>query len=119
MRILMAVAMTCMLVACGTKSPVTQNVVYDLENGYGVVQASAVAYSKLPYCGGKISVACKKPAVVIKLASLDKDARLALNGLEAYARNPANATVTFASVVNAATVAVGALTQYELSQGIK
>lgn len=112
-------SMGLMLAACGTKSPISQNVVYDLEASYGVVQASAVAYVKLPYCTASLTIACKKPAVVVKLASLDKDARLALTSLESYVRNPANATVSFSSLVNAATVAVSALTQYELSQGIK
>lgn len=108
-----------LLAACGTKSPLSPSVVYDIEASYGVVQSSAVAYAKLPYCTATAQVACKKPVVVGKLAQYDKDARLALNALETYVRNPSNSTVSFTSLVNAATLAVSALTQYELSQGIK
>ena len=118
MRKLIAIGLMLGLAACAS-NPVSKSVVYDLENSYGIVQASAVAYTRLPYCTSSLVFACKKPKVVIQLAAYDKDARLALNALEAYARNPTNATVNLSSLINAASSAISAFTQYEMQQGVK
>jgi len=112
------VAVGALLVSCGTKLP--QQSTYDLENAYGVVQSAAVAYTKLPYCVSGGTPVCKKPAVVIKLAAYDKNARDALNALETYVRNPANTnSVTITSLMNAASASLQVMTAYESVQGIK
>lgn len=122
MRTCFVVAAGCMLLAscAGIKNPLQPQVVYDLENGYGVAQAAAVAYSSLPVCQQASPAPCANHGVVVKLASADKSARTALQDLENFVRNPANYPgLSYSQLLDAAQQAVLVLQEIETQNGVK
>lgn len=109
------------LVACGSiKNPLQPSLAYNLENAYGIAQASAVAYTKLPRCSATLTTLCSKASIVVKLATYDKVAITALQQLEAFVRNPNNYPgVTYASLFSAAQNAIAAFSAIEQQNGVK
>lgn len=106
------------LAGCGTvPNPISQVQVYQLENGYGVAQSGAVAYAALPRCAAQPVQPCSKAKVVVALAKADKQARLALDAVEAFARNPSNYPgLSYPALLSAAQTAVATLQQIEATK---
>lgn len=108
------------LASCGTAAKVSPSLVYDLGNAYGILQASAVAYTKLPRCSATVVVVCSKATVVVALAQYDKNAIGALTVAENYVRNPtAFSSLTLTGVITAAQTAISAFQSFETSAGVK
>lgn len=107
--------------SCGTvlKNPLQPSLVYNLENAYGVAQASAVSYTKLQRCSASVTVLCSRASVVIQLAGYDSKARIALTALESFVRNPKNYPgLSYATLLAAAQEAISAFQQIENSNGV-
>jgi len=95
-------------------NPLTQAQVFQLENGYGVAQSAAVAYTALPRCRAPAVAPCARAEVVAKLATADKKARVALDALEKFSRNPENYPgLSYAQLLAAAQQAVATLQQIQ------
>ena len=113
------------LAGCGPTvltTPVNQTQAYQIENAYGVVQSAAVAYTALPRCKAPASATniCSDRAVIRQLAKADSQARLALNALEAFTRNPANYPgLTYTGLIAAAQQAITVLREIETANGVK
>lgn len=104
-------------------NPVSQTQVYQLENGYGVAQSAAVAYSALPRCSAGTSATatnvCATQAIIKQLATADQKARIALTAVENFARNPNNYPgLSFSQLIATAQSAVTALSQIEAVNGV-
>lgn len=108
------------LAACGTvKNPLQPSMVYNLENAYGIVQSSAVAYDKLPRCSATQTILCSKAAVVVSLAKYDGEARTALSALEAFVRNPANYPgLSYSQLLSTAQTAISTFQAIEAQNGV-
>ena len=108
------------LFACATApsitNPISQSAVYNLENGYGVAQSLAVAYTRLRRCTVTMTLPCSTHTTIVALATADHKARAALSAAETFVRN--NPTLSAASVISAAQAALSAFTQIESSAGI-
>lgn len=101
------------------ETPISPEQVYLVENGYGVLQSAALVYDKLPSCDGVV-VLCSDPKVVKALAEADAKARVALDALESFTRNPANyPNTTYGSLFQAAQVAVEAFRKIELNNKLE
>lgn len=113
------------LAGCGPTvltTPVNQTQAYQLENAYGVLQSTAIAYTALPRCKVPASVVnvCSEKTVIRQLAKADGQVRLALSALEAFTRNPANYPgLTYTGLIAAAQQAIDVFRQIETSNGVK
>lgn len=113
-----------LLAACATvPNPISQSEVYGVENGYGVVQSAALAYIALPRCGAgqttSLASVCSEHRVIVQLANADQKARIALNALEAFARNPKNYPgLSFSALLATAQSAISTLQQIESTNQI-
>lgn len=113
-----------LLAGCATiPNPISQSEVYGVENGYGVAQSAAVGYAALPRCpaGQNTSLAnvCSQHGVIVQLARADAKARIALNALEAFARNPKNYPgLSFGALLATAQSAISTLQQIESTNQI-
>lgn len=121
MKKFLVIGLMAALVSCGAiKNPLQPSLAYNLENAYGIAQASAIAYTKLPRCTAVQTTLCSKATIVVKLASYDKVATTALAQLEAFVRNPANYPgVTYTSLFSAAQNAIAAFSAIEQENGVK
>jgi len=107
--------------ACATfTNPVSQSTVYNLENAYGVAQAAADAYTKLPRCaaGEASSLAdpCSDHGVIVQLAKADANARAALTNAETFVRT--KPTLSPTDVISEAESAVALFQQIETNYGV-
>lgn len=120
-RLVVLVGVSIGLAACGTvKNPLQPQVVFDLENGYGVAQSAAVAYSSLPGCASGVPAPCANRGVVVELANADSKARVALKALEDFVRNPANYPgLNYSQLLSAAQNAIAVLKEIETQNGVK
>lgn len=104
-------------------NPINQTEVYGVENAYGVAQSAALGYIGLRRCGAgettSLANVCSEHGVIVKLANADQKARIALNALEAFARNPANYPgLSFSALVSTAQQAVSVFQQIESTNKI-
>lgn len=119
-KFLAAMGLGLVLASCSTVSKLSPSVVYDLGNAYGILQASAIAYTKLPRCSATVTVACSKASVVVALAQYDKNAISALTVAENYVRNPTSfSSLTLTGVITGAQTAITAFQTFETSVGVK
>lgn len=121
MKKFLAIALIGALASCGTvlKNPLQPSLVYNLENAYGVAQASAITYTKLPRCSTIQPIICSKAIAVVELASYDKKAKIALGALQSFVRNPQNYPgLTYASLLSAAQQAISAFQTIETTNGV-
>jgi hypothetical protein len=125
-RIFAALGVSLALAAAGCSSitnPISQTQVYQLENGYGVVQAGAAAYARLPFCPAGITMqqsvlqACSIRSAVIEIGKADEAARVALRTAEDFVRN--NPKLSAVSVITTAQNAINAALQIEATYGVK
>jgi hypothetical protein len=115
MKHLLAALALFALAACGTiANPVSSTAIYNIENAYGVAQAAAVAYTRLPRCGVP---PCSTHAVIVQLATADKNARLALDNAEAFVRT--NPQLSASAAIIEAQNALLLFQQIEASYGVK
>jgi len=99
-------------------NPIQGTQVFELENAYGVAQAGAIAYVKLPRCQSPAVAPCSQATTVVALASADKKARIALNALEDFSRSPQNyPTLQFGDLFRAAQASISVFSQLSNSKG--
>jgi energy-converting hydrogenase Eha subunit H len=110
---LIAMAVTALALAsgCSTVSGMTsvtaQRDVYAIKSDYQAALVVAVAYRRLPACGGA-AVVCSTPSVVAKLQAADRAARAALDTAESTVRSSSDAS----AVSNAVGGAQGAVASF-------
>lgn len=106
-RGILAIGVVCALVGCASiKNPIQSTQIYELENAYGVAQSAGVTYVSLPRCPTATPF-CSKANVVVAIGEADKKARIALNAVEDFSRNPANyPTLSYSSLLAAAQSAI-------------
>jgi hypothetical protein len=123
-KLWIAAAAMVLLAGCASiKTPINQTQVYGIENAYGVAQSAALGYIGLRRCGAgevtSLGHICSQHSVIVKLANADQKARIALNALEAFTRDPKNYPgLTFSGLVSAAQQAVSVFQQIESTNQI-
>ncbi len=108
MKKLILVGILLALAGCASAivNPIESTRVYELENAYGLAQSGALTYVALPRCPIAAPL-CSKANIVVALGQADKKARIALNAVEDFSRNPGNyPTLSYSSLLAAASSAV-------------
>jgi hypothetical protein len=96
------------LMACAAKPQTPEQGVYAAKQSYAIALSIAVAYRRLPVCGGATAL-CAKPELVATLQKLDDATAALLDGAENTVRMEGSG-VNADTAVKAANEAVAAFT---------